>query len=202
MTKPVAKKSLREQRAEKRINEILEAALYFFTTKGYEQTSMEEIAKEALLTRAGLYKYFSDKASLLSSLRQSKVQELQRRLERSLKDQNDCEEKLKIYIQVIYAFQTEHPGAFRVMFSAASIPELRQENAFKPINTYLLEILNEAQSLGKMTKDISVDELSPMIASLFLKNDIAQNLLGYSYEARLERDIWLLERLLLKGIQP
>ncbi len=202
MTTSNQDKSLREKRAEKRKEEILEAAFGFFASKGYDQTSMEEIAEAALLTRAGLYKHFSDKASLLGDLRKWKVQALRQRLEHSLKDKKSFEEKLHCYIAQILIFQTENQGAFRVLFTASNLSELREERAFEPIGDFLRQILGEAQKLGKVSKDLKIDELAPLVASIFFKNDLAQNLLGYKSETTLERDIWLLERLLLKGIQP
>jgi AcrR family transcriptional regulator len=195
-------KTLREKRNEKRKEEILEAAFGFFASKGYDQTSMEEIAEAALLTRAGLYKHYSDKASLLGALRAWKINELQQRLEHSLKDIKSFEEKLHCYIAQILIFQNENQGAFRVLFTASKLTELKSERAFEPIGDFLRQILGEAQKLGKVSTELRVDELAPLIASIFFKNELAQNLLGYKSETTLERDIWLLERLLLKGIQP
>ncbi|MCA9837245.1 MAG: TetR/AcrR family transcriptional regulator [Trueperaceae bacterium] len=202
MSQEKTKKTLREKRAEKRSEEILAAAFYFFATKGYDQTSMEEIAEAALLTRAGLYKYFSDKPSLLGELRRKKVDELKTRLEQHLTELSSFQEVLHYLIKEVLIFQRENQGAFRLMFSAGSLVELKKERAFEPLGDLLRTLLGQAQRQGHISQELTIDELIPFIASIFFKNDVSINLLGHEPETSPERDLWLIERLLLKGISP
>ncbi|MBS3975636.1 MAG: TetR family transcriptional regulator [Syntrophomonadaceae bacterium] len=53
---------------EKKRNEILSAALILFGEKGFEGTTMDEIAKEIGFTKAALYQYFTSKEELFSSV--------------------------------------------------------------------------------------------------------------------------------------
>ncbi len=46
---------------EKRVEEILEAAVHVFVDKGYEGASMEAIARQAGLTKGGIYHHFAGK---------------------------------------------------------------------------------------------------------------------------------------------
>jgi AcrR family transcriptional regulator len=50
---------------DKRINDILDAAIQEFVDKGYENTSMESIAARAGLTKGGLYYHFNSKDDIL-----------------------------------------------------------------------------------------------------------------------------------------
>lgn len=50
---------------EKRINDILDAAVSEFIAKGYEVTSMDSIAARAGLTKGGLYYHFESKDDVL-----------------------------------------------------------------------------------------------------------------------------------------
>ena len=47
---------------------ILDAAELVFSEKGYERTSMDDIARTAALSRALLYVYFKDKAAIHSGM--------------------------------------------------------------------------------------------------------------------------------------
>jgi AcrR family transcriptional regulator len=50
---------------EERVNEIIEAAIVEFIEKGYENASMESIAKRANLSKGGLYHHFKSKTEIL-----------------------------------------------------------------------------------------------------------------------------------------
>ncbi|MFT3728379.1 MAG: TetR/AcrR family transcriptional regulator [Terricaulis sp.] len=66
------------RRAEARPEEILDAALDEFTEKGFEAARMEDIAKRAGLSKAGVYLYFPSKIALLEALIDAKVAPLAR----------------------------------------------------------------------------------------------------------------------------
>jgi AcrR family transcriptional regulator len=62
-----------KRRAEARPEEILEAALAEFTERGFEAARMEDVAKRAGLSKAGVYLYFPSKEALLQALIEAKV---------------------------------------------------------------------------------------------------------------------------------
>ncbi len=59
---------LRERKRQARHDTIVEAAMTLFQRKGYEQTTMEEIAAEAGVSAPTLYRYFPKKTELLTAL--------------------------------------------------------------------------------------------------------------------------------------
>lgn len=63
----------RKRRPEARPAEILEAALDLFTERGFNATRLEDVASRAGLSKAAIYLYFKDKASLLTALVQATV---------------------------------------------------------------------------------------------------------------------------------
>ncbi|MFK8030161.1 MAG: TetR/AcrR family transcriptional regulator [Gammaproteobacteria bacterium] len=56
------------ERRQNSIRQVLDAALELFVTKGFDGTSMDDIATQASLTKGALYFYFKDKLSLLDEL--------------------------------------------------------------------------------------------------------------------------------------
>ena len=58
----------REEHAEARCEQILQAALMIFARKGFAETTMEEVAAAANLAKGSLYLYFSSKDALLEQL--------------------------------------------------------------------------------------------------------------------------------------
>ncbi|MBW9146590.1 TetR/AcrR family transcriptional regulator [Clostridium sp. CM027] len=95
---PIQKRSI-----EKRKN-IIDAALKLFNTKGYFNTSMAEIAKEADLAIGGIYAYFKDKKDIFlelvslygNTIYNHSVEELSK-----IKDTNDLDLMIKTTINII-----------------------------------------------------------------------------------------------------
>ena len=77
------------QDPQQRINEILDAAEYLFSTKGYEQTTIQDIARRMGVAQGTMYYYFKSKdkvmegvlgrkaATILAAVRQEKRQPIQ-----------------------------------------------------------------------------------------------------------------------------
>jgi AcrR family transcriptional regulator len=61
------------RRAEARPEEILDASLEEFVSRGFEAARMEDIAKRAGLSKAAIYLYFPSKVALLEALIEAKV---------------------------------------------------------------------------------------------------------------------------------
>jgi AcrR family transcriptional regulator len=78
---PAAPSPRWRRRAEARPEEILEAALAEFTERGFEAARMEDVARRAGLSKAGVYLYFDSKETLLKELIKAKVAPLARQAE-------------------------------------------------------------------------------------------------------------------------
>lgn len=61
------------RRAEARPDEILDAALAEFDARGFDAARMEDIARRAGISKAGLYLYFPSKDALLKALVETRV---------------------------------------------------------------------------------------------------------------------------------
>jgi TetR/AcrR family transcriptional regulator, mexJK operon transcriptional repressor len=57
-----------EKRSDRKHREILQAATVVFVTKGYDGTSMDEIAARAGVSKQTIYKHFSDKDNLFTEI--------------------------------------------------------------------------------------------------------------------------------------
>lgn len=73
-----------KEEAERTRKAILEASLKVFSTKGYARARLEEVAKEAGVTRGAIYWHFDNKAQLYSSAVIESVSGYQERLTKIL----------------------------------------------------------------------------------------------------------------------
>ncbi|WP_417047836.1 TetR/AcrR family transcriptional regulator, partial [Dysosmobacter welbionis] len=62
---------------------IIPAAMKIFLEKGFEKATMREIAEEAGITAAGLYRHFVDKEAMFAALVEPVLSELQKWCERT-----------------------------------------------------------------------------------------------------------------------
>jgi AcrR family transcriptional regulator len=192
--------TLREKRQEKRTQEILEAALKLFDEKGYAGASMEDIAEASLLTRAGLYKYFRDKAKLLGALRTWKIKVLQERIEKRLEPAKTLQEKIHAMTEETLVFQNDNRGFFRLLFSAGSLAELDADETFAELSVLMTSVIAQGINNGEIVPFAQAEEMTMLLVSLLFKNSIKRNVLGYEPPTSLEQDTALIEKVFLHGI--
>jgi AcrR family transcriptional regulator len=192
--------TLREKRQEKRTQEILEAALKLFDEKGYAGASMEDIAEASLLTRAGLYKYFPDKAKLLGALRTWKIHAMRERIEKRLESAKTLQEKVRAITEETLLFENDNRGFFRLLFSSGSLAELDADETFAALSVLLSQVIVEGLEQGDIAPLAPAEEITMMLVSLLFKNSIKRNVLGYEPPTTVEQDTALIEKVFLRGI--
>jgi AcrR family transcriptional regulator len=133
-------------------NEIIDAAEKVLFEKGFEQTKMEDIAKEAEYTKKTIYSYFSSKDEIYIEimLRGFKVlNELYDNILSSSEEKSELE-KMKLLGQGFVQFSLKFPGYFKVImdyenkeidFDANNENELLKK-CYKE-GQYSIELLNQ-----------------------------------------------------------
>ncbi len=116
----------KKRERERRRQQIIVAAKRVFSAKGFNKTTMEDIAKEAELSPGTLYLYFKNKDELFASLSLRMLQFLIIRLE-SLSQKIDLppEEKLGIVKQALYDVYEFDPIVLINMFHLQSSETLK-----------------------------------------------------------------------------
>jgi TetR/AcrR family transcriptional regulator len=90
----------REREKLRHRQEILSAALFLFSKKGYHNVSMHEIAKKAEFAIGTLYKFFQNKEDLYKALVLEQSDRFERAITKGIEEPGDEVEKLKNYIQI------------------------------------------------------------------------------------------------------
>ncbi len=143
---------LKEKRKERRVREILQAAMAVFEEKGYPKATMEEIAERALLSRVALYRYFKDKEAILRELILWKTGELAKRF-RSLPERS-YREAVRALAREGLRFREENHGFFRVLYSATGLPELLKDPEFKERKRELIEAVVRVIEAGQRRGEV------------------------------------------------
>ncbi|MGF7118757.1 TetR/AcrR family transcriptional regulator [Methanobacterium oryzae] len=104
----------RELEKERRRNNILNAAEKLFFSKGYDNVSLNEIAKEADLGRSTVYLYFENKEELFFAIVLKGTQILHRIIINETKKAKTSLEKLAAFRKAYYEFADKYPDYLKV----------------------------------------------------------------------------------------
>jgi AcrR family transcriptional regulator len=187
-------------------NQIVNAAENLFHRYGYSKTSMEDIAREAVLGKGTIYYYFESKEDIFFEVVKLHAIEFYSILSRELAKGKDFTEKftsaLRLPIKLVYE------NAPILMDALMSLPNsymqkmysFREANRQKMIDL-LSEVINYGISNGEVTQAIPVEILVNIIFDWFLLGDsnlIVQNPTEFIKKAEADYE-WIVQ-IMLYGI--
>jgi AcrR family transcriptional regulator len=103
---------------------ILDAAMNVFADRGYHAASIDEIAREAGVSKALIYEHFASKQALWASLLDTQAAEIFRRLAAGAATAEPGEVRLRSGVDAFLTFVEERRGAWRMLFREAADPEV------------------------------------------------------------------------------
>src|SRR5215213_8635580 len=111
--------------AEERRTAILDAALSAFSQRGYHATSLDDVAREAGVSKALIYEHFASKQELYGDLIARNARELTQRVAGALSgvEVESTSKRLATGLEAFFAFVEERRDAWRMLFRDASDPE-------------------------------------------------------------------------------
>jgi AcrR family transcriptional regulator len=112
--------------AEQRREAILDAALEVFARRGYNGSSIDEIANTAGVSKALIYEHFPSKRDLHVSLLERHTQEIFERLAESAATSDPGEVRLRAGVDAFLGFVEGRRDAFRMLFRDAVEPEVAE----------------------------------------------------------------------------
>ena len=110
---------------EERRTGILDSALAVFSQSGYHSASIDDIAREAGVSKALIYEHFASKQELYGDLIARNARELTQRLAGALVglELESSAARLAAGLDAFFAFVEERRDAWRMLFRDASDPE-------------------------------------------------------------------------------
>lgn len=152
--------------------QILEVAETLFAEKGFDGTSIRNIAKEAKINIAMVSYYFGCKESLLHSLIIYRHSDLKLQLENLLQDDLEPIDKINKLIELYINRINNNRGIYRILHFEFSSKKrelsLQPFSELKKENLKSLEIIiHEGQAKGVFRKDIIIPLITPTILGTF-----------------------------------
>ena len=138
----------REEEKERRREEILDAAELVFSEKGFDEATMDQVARKARVSRALVYVYFKDKAALHLAICLRGLRILRDMFEQARTRYDTGEDQIRAIGQAYMQFSEEYPTHFAAMsrFEASN-----HEIALKDPCSATLEMVQAGQQVHEQT---------------------------------------------------
>ena len=180
-----------------RREDILNAAEKVFFLKGYELSTMDEVAKIAEYSKKTLYSYFQSKEQLLQAIIFRAFWTLNKMIHTELDDKINLTGlvKLKLLGETFIQFTTRYPKYFEtlVLYNGSN-SELSRDDEFKKASHkegeitlgYLVKVIKEGVSDNSIRNDIHIQKTAFVLyANIIGISNLVLNKEGYLLEQHL-----------------
>jgi len=160
----------RQREKEQRKTEIIDAAEHLFFSRGYEDVSMEDIARSVELNKATLYLYFENKETLFATIVLRGIQIIRGKYQECMEKKVPGIVKVALMGQAYYQFSEEFPHYLRLIHFYGS-------ERFSKENPYTAEIGNGYGACRRILQDAIREgigdktlraDLDPFLTSMYL----------------------------------
>lgn len=158
---------VREQKKQQTRKAIIDAAVKLFTEKGFEQTSMNELARAAGVGKGTIYGYFKAKEEIFLAYCEAELDFAFEALDRKLDEEASLVDQLVAYMMGQITFVTANREFGRIFAREMTFPgentRLRSRDLDMRYLNKLGEVLGRAQLCGELPAE---SELLLLIAHL------------------------------------
>ncbi|GAE86696.1 TetR/AcrR family transcriptional regulator [Acetivibrio straminisolvens] len=168
--------SRREREKKARESEILAKAEELFLSKGFDNTSMDDLAKESQYTKRTIYKYFTSKEDLFYAVILRGYERLLAMIDSECSTGKTGFEKVKLACQAYYKFFCKFPELHSLMSLWTTVKAkgngsdspFRQKfmNFNQTMFQRLMSLFEDGKADGSICSDYDISELS--YSSIFL----------------------------------
>lgn len=170
----IAERKQREKEA--RIEQIVQSAIVLFRKKGFNNTSMTEIADHAELSKGTLYIYFKSKEELFFKILEPVLMQFDKDLkQKAAKETESADKTLLRIVDRFYELHVEKPEATQMLtrFKAKEFKELLKPKEFEKITGLMNENLATLQKVIQRGIEQRIfDECDTMVTSVIIWNTV------------------------------
>jgi len=197
--------SLREEKKQKTKQAIMDAAITLFSANGFENTSIEELAKVAGVGKGTVYGYFQTKKEILHAFCDYELDQIHKELVKQANpDAPILEQVLTIYMTE-FNHVTRNKEFGRIFMRQTVFPDendaqdnLQIEDKYFQL---LFPILKKAQDRGELRKNIELLHITGHFYGLYILI-ISSWYIGRIPTEEIGSALELIFRQALEGLQP
>ncbi|MBU1137634.1 MAG: TetR/AcrR family transcriptional regulator [Proteobacteria bacterium] len=197
---------VREEKKRQTRKAILEAAMTLFGTRGYEKTSVEQLAKAAGIGKGTIYSYFQTKSEIFLALCEDELDFLHKEMSKKANNETPLLETLVDIFMTEFRYVTRNRDFGRVFLRELVFPtELTVERSKEIDNRFIelfIPLFQKAQKRGELRADLELLFAFGHFYSLYLLTISA----WYCGRLLEDADVLMLLRMLFKqalsGLAP
>ena len=158
--------------SDQRRNQIMEAALTVFSRLGFERASMDNIAKEAGVSKGALYLYYKSKDAIIAKLLQLLFDQALKQVRILAAGEGSVTEQLLAFTRVLTRemdrMAAMQPISLQFYAIAARHPTIRQHLRayFKEYRTLMEEVIQRGVAQDELRADINPTEAAITLTAL------------------------------------
>ena len=164
--------SVREKNKINKRKNILEAAMRLFSKNGFEQTSIEALAREAGIGKGTVYSYFQTKKDIVRAFCEDELEYTRQELTQNSNPDTPLKDLLMILFEAEFNYLSRNKEFGRLYLQTKVFPEehyspedLEMQNQFFEL---LFPIYQKAQERGELRGDIELLHISGHFYGLYL----------------------------------
>jgi len=157
---------LSERRTLEKKEQILLTAITIVNQRGYDGTTMEEIAAELLMTKGSLYYYFKNKEDLMFQCHNLVLSQATRELEDELDRKGTAEEVLRRMIATHINYAIEEKETFNLIIEPKQTFNVEQLEPVLQLRKYYSGLFDRVIEMGIVTKEFHVKD--PIIIRMMI----------------------------------
>ncbi|MER3537584.1 MAG: TetR family transcriptional regulator [Thermus sp.] len=161
---------LRDHQKKRRRERIFKAALALFREKGFQETTANDIARMAHVSRGTFFNYFPYKEAVLLDYGSQLLAGLKEEARRRLAQGKPPLEVLKwLWEELAQGTMREKDLLMPLFYELLNPDPLRARAAFEalPLGDFLAELLAPLRKEGRVRKDLSLERMGRTLADLY-----------------------------------
>lgn len=147
---------------------ILRVSRQLFSAKGYEETTMGDVADRAEVSKATLYNYFPGKDSLLLGIAEAELEQIRQLIRRELSREPSALEQLR---RVLEAFVLDSMCYISLSRKISYLNSCEDSGMFATrleMVRIFRDLVFQAQAAGELRRDVDADDITEMVMGLYL----------------------------------
>jgi len=161
-------KGRREIKKESNREQILKAAIELFTTKGFDQTTVENITRKATIAKGTFYNFFEKKEDVLLYFLDKEISKSTLELEKKMGDQKTVADRIELLISIYikHIFPNREFSKVLMRERVGKIGTGHNKNE-RNLMQKLWEVIDQAQKNGEIKKSVDAHRMAELIFALY-----------------------------------